>query len=74
MTAEVSQGGAAPLPASDDAATLVQHRHMLRLALGVTLSFTVAEMLDWELSFLITVFLVQLLTSPGGALERFARN
>jgi Protein of unknown function (DUF2955) len=28
---------------------------------------TVAEMLDWELSFLITVFLVQLLTSPGGA-------
>ena len=40
---------------------------MLRLALGTTLSFIVAEMLDWELSFLITVFLVQLLTSPGGA-------
>ena len=39
MTVEVSQGGAAPLPAPDDAATLVQHRHMLRLALGVTLSF-----------------------------------
>jgi hypothetical protein len=67
MTTEVSQGGATPLPAPDDAATLVQHRHRLRLALGVTLSFTVAEMLDWELSFLITVFLVQLLTSPGGA-------
>ncbi len=67
MTVEVSQGGAAPLPAPDDAATLVQHRHMLRLALGVTLSFITAEMLDWELSFLITVFLVQLLTSPGGA-------
>jgi uncharacterized membrane protein YccC len=67
MTVEVSQGGAAPLSASDDAATLVQHRHMLRLALGVTLSFTTAEMLDWELSFLITVLLVQLLTSPGGA-------
>ena len=67
MTVEVSQGGAAPLPAPDDAATLVHHRHMLRLALGVTLSFTTAEMLDWELSFLITVLLVQLLTSPGGA-------
>jgi uncharacterized membrane protein YccC len=67
MTTEMSQGGAAPLLASDDAATLVQHRHMLRLALGVTLSFTTAEMLDWELSFLITVLLVQLLTSPGGA-------
>jgi hypothetical protein len=67
MTAEVSQGGAASLPAPDDAATLVQHRHRLRLALGVTLSFVTAEMLDWELSFLITVFLVQLLTSPGSA-------
>ena len=40
---------------------------MLRLALGTTLSFVTAEMLDWELSFVITVFLVQLLTSPGRA-------
>ena len=40
---------------------------MLRLALGTTLSFVTAEMLDWELSFVITVFLVQLLTSPGPA-------
>ena len=48
-------------------AVLARHRRMLRLALGTTLSFVTAEMLDWELSFLITVFLVQLLTSPGRA-------
>ena len=36
MTAEMSQGEAAPLPAPDNAATLVQHRHMLRLALEQT--------------------------------------
>ena len=47
---------------------LVQHRRMLRLALGTTLSFVTAEILDWELSFLITVFLVQLLVAPGPAL------
>src|SRR5688500_11304071 len=47
---------------------LVQHRRMLRLALGTTLSFVTAELLDWELSFLITVFLVQLLVAPGPAL------
>jgi hypothetical protein len=47
---------------------LVQHRRMLRLALGTTLSFVTAEVLDWELSFLITVFLVQLLVAPGPAL------
>jgi len=49
-------------------AELVQHRRMLRLALGTTLSFVTAELLDWELSFLITVFLVQLLVAPGPAL------
>ena len=47
---------------------LVQHRRMLRLALGTTLSFVTAEVLDWELSFLITVLLVQLLAAPGPAL------
>lgn len=67
MTAEVSQGGAAPVPTADDPATLARHRQVLRLALGTTLSFVTAEMLDWELSFLVTVFLVQLLTAPGGA-------
>ena len=64
MTVEASQGGAAPLPRRRRG-ELVQHRRMLRLALGTTLSFVTAELLDWELSFLITVFLVQLLTSPG---------
>lgn len=69
MTAEASQGGAAPVPATDDpAAPARQHRRMLRLALGTALSFVTAEMLDWELSFLITVLLVQLLTSLPGAL------
>jgi hypothetical protein len=65
MTAEVSQGAAAPLSVLDDAPALAQHRHMLRLALGTTLSLVTAEMLDWELSFLITVFVVQLLARPG---------
>ena len=62
MTVEVSQGGAAPVPTADDPATLARHRRVLRLALRTTLSLVTAEMLDWELSFLITVFLVQLLT------------
>jgi hypothetical protein len=66
MIEEPSQDGAPPLPAADDA-MLAQHRHMLRLALGATLSLTMAEMADWELSFLITVLLIQFLASPGGA-------
>ena len=65
MTAEASRRDAAPLPAADMAVVLAQHRRLLRLALGTTLSFVTAEMLDWELSFVITAFLVQLLTSPG---------
>ena len=32
-------------------AVLARHRRVLRLALGTTLSFVTAEMLDWELSF-----------------------
>jgi hypothetical protein len=68
MTAQVSLGDAAPVPSADDVATvLARHRRLLRLALGTTLSFVTAEMLDWELSFVITAFLVQLLTSPGPA-------
>jgi len=68
MTPEVSQVSAAPLPAADDMATpLARHRRTLRLALGTTVGFTTAEMLDWELSFLIPVFLVQLLAPPGHA-------
>jgi Protein of unknown function (DUF2955) len=66
MTAQVSQGGAAPVPIAD-MAVLARHRRMLRLALGTTLSFVTAEMLDWELSFVITAFLVQFLTAPGRA-------
>ena len=66
MTDQTSQEGVAPLPAADDA-MLAQYRHMLRLALGTTLSLTTAEMLDWELSFLITVLLIQLLASPSRA-------
>jgi hypothetical protein len=42
-----------------------RHRQVLRLALGTTLSLVTAEMLDWELSFLISVFVVQLLAQPG---------
>ena len=34
---------------------------MLRLAVGTAGSFTLAEVLDWELSFLIPVLVVQLL-------------
>jgi hypothetical protein len=49
-------------------AVLARQRRVLRLALGTTLSFVTAEILDWELSFVITVFLIQLLTSPGPAL------
>jgi hypothetical protein len=66
MTDGVSQDGAA-FPPADDAAALARHRHVLRLALGTTLSLVTAEMLDWELSFLIAVFLVQLLAAPGRA-------
>ena len=54
------------MPAADDPAIMARDRRVLRLALGTTLSFVTAEMLDWELSFLITVFLVQFLTAPGG--------
>jgi hypothetical protein len=39
----------------------------LRLALGTALSYVTAETLGWDLSFLITVFVVQLLTAPGRA-------
>ena len=60
MAAQLSQGEVTPVPA--------RHQRMLRLALGTTLSFVTAEMLDWELSFLITVLLVQLLAAPGPAL------
>jgi hypothetical protein len=67
MTAHASRGDAEPVgPATG--AVLAQGRRALRLALGTTLSFVTAEMLDWELSFVITVFLVQLLTAPGPAL------
>ena len=67
MTAQPSQAGATPVPTADDPATPARRRRMLRLALGTTLSFTTAEMLGWELSFVITSFLVQLLTSlPRG--------
>jgi hypothetical protein len=64
MTAQASRGETTSVPA---AAVLARHRRLLRLALGTTLSFVMAEMLDWELSFVITAFLVQLLTSPGPA-------
>src|ERR687893_653050 len=66
MTAQATQGGAAPVPMAD-VAVLARHRRVLRLALGTTLSFVTAEMLDWELSFVITALLVQLLTLPGPA-------
>jgi hypothetical protein len=66
VTGEADLGGAAAaVPAADDAATVARHRHVLRLALGTSLSLLTAEMLDWELSFLITVFVVQLLAPPG---------
>src|SRR5215204_3310920 len=69
MTAQVSQGEARPVPIADDVAELARHRRVLQLALGTTLSFATAEMLDWELSFVITAFLIQLLTSPSRALR-----
>ena len=40
---------------------LAAHRLMLRLAFGTAGSFALAEALDWELSFLIPVLVVQLL-------------
>jgi hypothetical protein len=68
VTGEADLGGAAAaVPAADDAATMARHRHVLRLALGTSLSLLTAEMLDWELSFVVTAFVVQLLTSPGQA-------
>ena len=67
MTAEVSQGARTALPAADDAVALARHRRMLRLALGTTFSFVTAEMLDWELSFVITALLIQFLAAPGRA-------
>ena len=60
MTDEASLDGTASLPAGDPAA-LARHRHVLRLALGTTLSLVTAEMLDWELSFLISVGLAAVL-------------
>jgi hypothetical protein len=66
MVAQGSRVGAAPMPMAE-VALLARHRRVLRLALGTTLSFVTAEMLDWELSFVITAFLVQLLASPGAA-------
>jgi uncharacterized membrane protein YccC len=66
MTAHASRGDAEPVgPATG--AVPARRRRVLRLALGTTLSFVTAEMLDWELSFVVTVFLVQLLTAPGPA-------
>ena len=67
MTAQASRGEAVPVPMAAGAVVLARYRRLLRLALGTTLSFVTAEMLDWELSFLVTVFLVQLLTPPGRA-------
>jgi hypothetical protein len=67
MVAQGSPGETAPVPTADGAAALARHRQVLRLALGTTLSFVTAEMLDWELSFVVTAFVVQLLTSPGPA-------
>jgi hypothetical protein len=67
MTAQASRGETAPVPVADGAVVLARHRRLLRLALGTTLSFVTAEMLDWELSFVVTAFVVQLLTSPGRA-------
>src|SRR5689334_2723283 len=59
MTAQPSQG--------EPILETARHRRVLRLALGTTLSFVTAELLDWDLSFLITVFLVQFLVAPGPA-------
>jgi hypothetical protein len=67
MTAQASRGETTPVPVAEVAVVLARHRRLLRLALGTTLSFVTAEMLDWELSFVITAFLVQLLTLPGPA-------
>ena len=46
---------------------LAAHRLMLRLAVGTAGSFTLAEALDWELSFLISVLVVQLLAAMPAA-------
>ena len=46
---------------------LSAHRLMLRLVVGTAGSFTLAEVLDWELSFLIPVLVVQLLTALPAA-------
>jgi hypothetical protein len=42
---------------------LAVYRLVLRLAVGTAGSFTLAEVLDWELSFLIPVLVVQLLAA-----------
>lgn len=44
-------------------AELGRHRQGLRMALGMAASFTLAEALDWELSFLVPVLVVQMLAA-----------
>jgi Protein of unknown function (DUF2955) len=51
---------------TDPALTRARDRQMLRMGFGTAASFTLAEALNWELSFLISVLVVQLLvTMPG---------
>ena len=62
-TARAPEAHAAP---TDPALMRVRDRQMLRMGFGTAASFTLAEALNWELSFLISVLVVQLLaTMPG---------
>jgi Protein of unknown function (DUF2955) len=61
-----ARGPEAHASPTDPALTRARDRQMLRVGFGTAASFTLAEALNWELSFLISVLVVQLLvTMPG---------
>jgi hypothetical protein len=63
MSTEGHDGAERASEAAAAGRDLAAHRLMLRLAFGTAGSFTLAEALDWELSFLIPVLVVQLLAA-----------
>jgi hypothetical protein len=63
-TARAPEEQASP---TDPALTRARDRQMLRMGFSTGASFTLAEALNWELSFLISVLVVQLLVTMPGA-------
>jgi Protein of unknown function (DUF2955) len=63
-TARAPEEQASP---TDPALTRARDRQMLRIGFATAASFTLAEAVNWELSFLISVLVVQLLASMPGS-------